>query len=106
MHLYSLALIGIICIKIIFLGSSIYYQFLKVRHPDDKNTIQKVLLYKEQSDFLFIVVMSLLLIYLFNPIFGNTDKLDIETKRLLSVFGFALIITANWHQFVTRLKVM
>ena len=106
MHAYSLALMLIFFIKCIFLGSSIYYQFLKQRHPDDKNTIKKVLLYKEQSDFLLNIMMSLLLIYLFNPMFGNTDKVDGETKRLLTIFGFALILTSNWHQFFTRFKLM
>ena len=106
MHEYSLALMLIIFTKCIFVGSSIYYQFLKKRHPDDTNTINKVLVYKEQSDFILNIMICLLLIYLFHPRIGNPEKIDLETKRLLTIYGVALILTADWHQFYARFKLM
>ncbi len=47
-------------------------------------------------------MMSAMLIYLFNPRADNIKLLNYETKLLLYLFGFVLIITANWNTFFTE----
>jgi hypothetical protein len=44
--------------------------------------------------------MSVLLIYLFNPRTERSVMIDYETKLLLYLFGFILLITADWGVFI------
>ena len=44
--------------------------------------------------------MSLLLIYLFHPTIDRRHIINKETRFLLYLFGFILIITADWSDFI------
>jgi hypothetical protein len=44
--------------------------------------------------------MAILLIYLFNPQKNRIFMINNETQTLLFLFGFVLIITANWKTFL------
>ena len=44
-------------------------------------------------------MMSILLIYLFNPRVDRSVLIDKETKILLYLFGFILLIIAKWNLF-------
>jgi hypothetical protein len=44
--------------------------------------------------------MAGLIIYLFNPRHSREKLIDYETKVLLYLFGFILLLTANWSAFV------
>jgi len=47
--------------------------------------------------------MSLLLIFLFSPInSGNSVVITGETKLLLCLFGFVLLITAPWKNIMSE----
>ena len=48
--------------------------------------------------------MSILLIYLFNPRFNRELLINGETKLLLFLFGFVLILTAKWNIFFEESK--
>lgn len=48
--------------------------------------------------------MSLLLIYLFNPRINRLYMVDTETRLLLYLFGFILIISADWEKFLNDSK--
>jgi hypothetical protein len=54
---------------------------------------------KHQLEFIFTILMAILLIILFNPINSNM-LLDNEARTLLYLFGFLLILTANWDHFI------
>ena len=43
--------------------------------------------------------MAGLIIYLFNPKYNRENLIDYETKVLLYLFGFILLITAEWSAF-------
>ena len=60
-----------------------------------------ILHWKEVSEFLFIVCMSLLLIYHFFPDHNMIHNykpimIDKESKVLFLLFGFILLFSANW----------
>jgi hypothetical protein len=60
-----------------------------------------ILHWKEVSEFLFIVCMSLLLIYHFFPDHNMIHNykpiiVDKESKVLFLLFGFILLFSANW----------
>ena len=95
--------IGIIfVIKIVFLILSVYHVHLKRKEPNSKHE-QNVDISKNVLEFIFKILMSILLIYLFNPN-KKEIKLNYETKLLLFVFGFVSIFSADWVLFAEQLK--
>ena len=91
----------IILIKIIFLImalSNIYFD--KVTHNQTYD--HKTIYWKERTEFIFIICMSILLIVIFNPNYNNQRLLTKETKFLFFIFGIILIISANWDIFITQ----
>jgi hypothetical protein len=91
----------IIFIKIIFLImalSNIYFD--KVTHNQTYD--HKTIYWKERTEFIFIICMSILLIVIFNPNYNNQRLLTKETKFLFFIFGIILIISANWDIFITQ----
>ncbi len=74
--------------------------YLKTKGEEKSDLDKKVLYWKERFEFIFIAAMSILLIYLFNPRSNKNIVLDKETKILLFLFGFILLITAKWDIFI------
>jgi hypothetical protein len=76
---------------------------LYVKHKDPKNTkkIEKIQYAKDLIEVLFKGLMAVLLIMLFNPRTSKeTMKLDFETRVLLYLFGFILLLTADWKSII------
>jgi hypothetical protein len=91
----------IFVVKITFMILAVYEMYIKRKEPKNTTKIDQVQHLKEGTELLFKGLMSLLLIYLFNP--RTTTRLvnlDYETKLLLYLFGFILIITANWNSII------
>lgn len=86
-------------VKIIFIILAISLAYNKHKNPNDKKLIEELKYWKERSEFIFIAMMSLMLIYLFNPGANNLNLINRETKTLLFLFGFILILTAKWDIF-------
>jgi len=112
----DLFILFIIFIKIVFLLSAVGHVILThLMKKDDKNDNvkrkktkkeegydSKLLYWKERSEFIFVISMSLLLIYYFRP--GHVKPIDSETTLLFFLFGWVLIITAKWGDFFTNAK--
>jgi hypothetical protein len=86
-------------VKIIFIILAISEQVIKRKKTNNKKMIQNLGFWKDRFEFIFKAMMSVLLIYLFNPRADNMKFINYETKLLLYLFGFILIITANWNIF-------
>jgi hypothetical protein len=78
---------------------SITHIYLKVKGETDSDLDKKVFYWKERFEFIFILLMAILLIYLFNPRMERNVIINGETKLLLYLFGVVLLITANWDTF-------
>lgn len=89
----------IFIVKICFAFFGISHLYLKFIHKKDTDIDKTVLYWKDIFQFIFVLLMSFLLIYLFNPLIDKTAMIDKETKMLLYLFGFILIITAKWNLF-------
>jgi len=89
----------IFIIKIGFILTAVTHIYLKVKGKEKTDLDKKILYWKERFEFIFIAAMSVLLIYLFNPRRGEMVMIDADTKLLLYLFGFVLLITANWDDF-------
>jgi hypothetical protein len=78
-------------VKILFI--ILLFLELVLKHQNkDKELLAKITIAKDRVENLFILLMSLLLIYLFNPFIIRSILLDYETKLLIFLFGFMSII--------------
>lgn len=92
----------IILIKIIFVVSAIGHLFLSHSTTNRANKLDPKLMYwKERTEFVFIISMSILLIYHFNPRLSK-KPIGEETSLLFFLFGWVLIFTAKWNLFITE----
>ena len=91
----------LIIIKSIFAVSALGHLLLSHTNSQLSKYDQSFIYWKERTEFIFIISMSILLIYYFCP-FGSPAPMSIETKLLFFLFGCILIVTANWKLFVTE----
>lgn len=107
MKFYSLYINFIIFVKIVFIILAIYGIYVKhteKKEPTNKKVVTKyeqITFIKERVELLFKLLMAILLIYLFSPLRGKEiKKLDFETRLLLGLFGWILILTADWRTII------
>jgi len=94
----------IIFIKIIFILLAITHIYLKIKGETGSDLDETIVYWKERIEFLFVILMALLLIYVFNPRKSHINLLNKEIQILLYLFGFILLITANWDTFLHESK--
>jgi len=104
MQFYNGYIYFIIIVKIIFILLSVYYVYLKAKGKKNQPFSESIRTLKEKIEFLFVILMSILLIYLFNPRSNKINMINSETKLLFYLFGFVLIITANWNEILLEAK--
>ena len=85
--------------KILFVILAILHLYFKVKGKADSETDKKIVFWKERIEFVFIFLMSFMLMYLFYPRSTKPIILDFETKALLFVFGIITLIGAIWDIF-------
>ena len=104
MNYYNKFIYLVICIKFIFISLSIYLVYIKRKEPNNKNKINQITKFKKKVETIFITCMALLMIYLFNPIYAKTEViiLDYQTRLLLFLFGFILLITRDWESTIKK----
>ena len=91
----------LIIIKCIFAAAALGH--LVLAHTDsyfDKYD-EKLVYCKDRTEFIFVVSMSVLLIYYFHPII-KSEPMSSETRLLFFLFGWILLVTAKWKIFVTE----
>jgi len=86
-------------VKIVFIILALIHIFLRLTGKENSFLDIKIKYWKERVEFLFTIIMSLLIIYLFTPKKNRIEKIDKETNLLLYLFGFVLFITAKWEAF-------
>jgi hypothetical protein len=105
MRLFDFYITLIIFVKIIFIILAIARMYTRHKEPNNKKKINNLEFWKKRIEFIFVVLMSILLIYLFSPRANRLNMIDTETKLLLYLFGFILLLTANWNQFFEGSKI-
>jgi hypothetical protein len=94
----------IFAIKLGFILMAVTHIFLQVKGKADSDLDKNVVYWKERFEFIFVLLMAILLIYLFNPRKERMVMIDGETKILFYLFGFVLLITAKWADFFHEAK--
>jgi hypothetical protein len=96
----------IVTVKILFLFFALrhlYFRAMLLKYPKNKEYLEglkRTSIYKTQVDFVFTNMMAVLLIYIFNPRQQNEKYISKETKFLMYIFGFIIIVTSDWNQFI------
>lgn len=101
---YKLFIYLIVATKLVFIILSVSNLVLKSKNQGESKRAKEILYWRDRVEFFFIILMSLLLIYLFNPRSNNLSKIDRETQYLLYLYGFIMIITAKWADFISEAK--
>ena len=97
---YTIYINFIIFVKFLFACLAITHLYLKLKHRTDSDLDKQIIYYKERLEFVFVALMSGLLIFLFNPRLDDRSKfLTRETKLVLYLLGVILLITAKWGVF-------
>lgn len=96
----DLFVLFIIIIKIVFVLSAIGHIILSHMSNTDlqKKADPKLVYWKERAEFIFIISMSILLIYHFKP--GKNKPISEEVALLFFLFGIINIFTAHWSLFI------
>lgn len=89
----------IVIVKLLFIFAALAHLLLS--HSTNKRADEvepKLLELKKKTEFIFIISMSVLLIYYFFP---NSPKkqIDDEISLLFFLFGIIMILTADWSAF-------
>ena len=104
MSAYNLLIILIIMIKVIFIllkGAAFYN---RVMGNTDTLFGTNILFWADRVEFIYTFLMAILIIALFrNAVkFGMICIYDKETIFLMYVFGFILLFTADWNEFISE----
>jgi hypothetical protein len=104
MNNYDIYISLIFVIKIGFILMAVTHIYLKAKGETKSDLDKKIVYWKERFEFVFVLLMAILLIYLFNPRKNRIVMIDGETNVLLYLFGFVLLITAKWEHFFHEAK--
>lgn len=96
---YHIFLLVIVITKSIFIILALLDRYLKFTNQEHSSLGTQVDFWKSRVEFVFIFLMSVLLIYLFNPRRDRKEMINKETEVVLFLFGIVLIITADWSDF-------
>jgi hypothetical protein len=91
--MYDVYLKSIIFCKIILILLILAEVYLWIKGKKETELDKKLQYFKSKVEKVFKILMSLLLIYLFNPRTDRSILIDYETKLLLCLFGIILLIT-------------
>jgi hypothetical protein len=108
---YYIFLILVVKIAVLFLEIS---SFLINKSVENKPEVKQkythlINIYfnsKEQFEFIFNILMAILLIILFNPFTKHPIILNNEDKIILWLFGYVLIISSDWSNFMHDWKII
>lgn len=89
----------LIVVKIIFglttVGDILIKHFFKKTEKNDLLD-QQFVHWKQLTEFIFVISMSFLLIFIFSPWFSNQIYITREMSILFYLFGYIMLFTANW----------
>lgn len=104
MNVYDKYIYLIFVIKIFYMLLSITHIHLNYKGDNNSYFHKNIIYWKDITEFIFITLMALLIIYLFNPIKNEIVMIDGETKTLFFTFGILLLITSKWSIFLHEAK--
>ena len=104
MTAYNLLIILIIMIKVVFILLKLTAFYNRVMGIKDTLFSTNVLFWADRVEFIYTFLMAILIIALFKNAVkdGQICIYDKETLFLMYVFGFILLFTADWNEFISE----
>jgi hypothetical protein len=104
MTAYNLLIILIIMIKVVFILLKLTAFYNRVMGIKDTLFSTNVLFWADRVEFIYTFLMAILIIALFRNAVkdGQICIYDKETLFLMYVFGFILLFTADWNEFIAE----
>jgi hypothetical protein len=100
MTVYNIYIVLIVIIKLLFGILTLVHLYFFITGNTESAVDKKILFWTSRIEFIFIAMLSGLLIYVFNPSSPKELKIDMETRLLIYVLGFVLLLTADWGIFI------
>ena len=69
------------------------------KKPSNEGTIKNIKYMQHRLEFVFAILLSFLLIFLFFPLRKTPIVLDRQTKVLLFAYGMIVLLNAEWGIF-------
>lgn len=104
MNKYDYFIAYIVLNKILFVLFGVWHFFLVRENAGETELSYKLNVWKEYFEFMFVISMALLCLYLFNPIVDVRPAINYETRVLLFVFGWIVFINCKWDLFFGHSK--
>lgn len=105
-NLYDNCILLILFIKIVFYILFIIIYLLKLYnkkyHTINHKLIEDLDYYSKRINIVFYILISILIIYIFNPFYNNLYLIDFNVRFLLFTFGFIYLFSANWSIFFKK----
>lgn len=96
----------IICLKIIFIASTLLHKYVSHNKKSNLKKYDDKLVYlRDLSEFIFVVLMCLILIFVFHPRQEHNKYLNKEMRFLIYLFGWIILLTADWSEFFSMIDV-
>jgi hypothetical protein len=102
MTLFHIYVYFLVLLKTLFILGAIYLAYLKKKNGNEE-TIEKIEYWKQRCEFVFVIGMAVILIITFTP-WRSKVIIDYETRLLLFMLGWILLITAKWSDFFHQAK--
>jgi phosphatidylglycerophosphate synthase len=99
LNLYDIFILFIFLIKIIYFILAIFALWYQ-----EKNKVKydKLEFWKNNVEFIFTILICILIIIIFNPFINNLHLLNRETNILLVAYALITIYTAQWETFIKK----
>jgi hypothetical protein len=104
MNTYDYFIAYIVLNKLLFVTFGIWHFLLVRKNVGETELSFKLNVWKEYFEFMFVVSMALLTLYLFNPLLDVRPAINWETRVLLFAFGWIVFINCKWELFFKQSK--
>ena len=104
MNHYDYFILFVFLSKILFVVCGVWHFLLVKKNKGENELSIKLAIWKEYFEFIFVVSMALLCLYLFNPLTEIRPAINKETRVLLFIFGWIILINCKWDLFFEQSK--
>jgi len=95
----------IFIVKILFvLFAIIHFYLMHTGKNMNSEFAQSIVYWKERLEFIFMISMAILTVYIFRPFNSSPITIGTEARFLFFVFGIIVFITAHWSIFIQKAK--
>lgn len=103
---YDYFIVFILIIKLIYAILVAIHIYLKIKGRDGDEYDSKIVSYKDQLEIIFVISMSILLLYLFYPRHITHPEIDTQSRLLLFLYGIIILFTLDWTKFIDESSVI